>query len=74
MYRKGTILIRKRVKSPKHGKNRLVILPLHEDMIQDTFWEKNKEILEIKTAPNYDWPDDTSFPDLVLDQLHINKD
>ncbi|XP_974895.2 probable tRNA(His) guanylyltransferase [Tribolium castaneum] len=73
MFKKGTILIRKRIKSPKHGKARLVILPLHEDLIQDKFWEKNSEILAIKTAQLYEWPEESPLPSLVLSQLHIGE-
>ncbi|RZB73456.1 tRNA(His) guanylyltransferase [Asbolus verrucosus] len=72
MYRKGTILIRKRIKNPEHGKMRQVILPLHEDMIQDNFWQKHSEILAIKSSQSYEWPPDMPLPDIVMSQLHIN--
>lgn len=75
MYRKGTILVRKRVKSPKHGKTRVVIIPLHEDLIQDSFWtEKHSELLDNKTAQVYERPEDCQLPEIVLAQLHIDTD
>ncbi|XP_063922736.1 probable tRNA(His) guanylyltransferase [Zophobas morio] len=74
MFKKGTILLRKRVKNPKHGKTRVVVLPFHEDLIQDSFWERNSEILGIKTAQHYEWPENTPLPLLVLSQLHLDPD
>lgn len=74
MYKKGTILIRKRIKHPVHGKMRQVVLPLHEDLIQDHFWERNDEILSLKTSKTYEWSDDRPLPDLVLSQLHLKQE
>ncbi|CAH0553165.1 unnamed protein product [Brassicogethes aeneus] len=71
MYRKGTILIRKKIKSPKSGKNKIIILPLHEDLIQDQFWKKNFEILEIQATQFYDWPPELEIPEFVKKQFKI---
>lgn len=87
MYKRGTILLWKKIRSPKHGKPRLVILPLHEKMMHDAFWEKHPEILDIKKvrkgeknaealdvrgAKFYDWPECTPLPALVLSQLRLD--
>lgn len=51
MYRKGTILVRKRVAVPELGaKERLLVVPLHRDMIQEQFWVDHPEVLD-KSAP-----------------------
>lgn len=71
IYKKGTILLRKRIKSPKHGKYRNVIVPLHEDLIQDAFWIKHYEVLQEKPSNIFEWPQDAPIPNLVLTQLHI---
>lgn len=73
IFKKGTILIRKRIKHPKHQKIRQVILPLHEDLIQDRFWEVNSEILAIKSSQLYEFPAQLDLPELVLSQLHCNE-
>lgn len=72
MYRKGTTLLRKRIKHPLHGKMRQVILPLHTDMIQEKFWQENKEILELGSSSTYDFPEGEVLPEIVLQQLHMN--
>lgn len=71
MYRKGTTLLRKKIRHPTHGKMRLVVLPLHVDMIQDSFWLENPEILGITSPYVYEWPESVSLPKLVLKQLYI---
>ncbi|KAH8393696.1 hypothetical protein KR200_010002 [Drosophila serrata] len=43
MYRKGTILLRKRV--IVNEKARQAIVPLHEDLISSQFWKEHTEIL-----------------------------
>ncbi|XP_020810439.1 probable tRNA(His) guanylyltransferase [Drosophila serrata] len=43
MYRKGTILLRKRV--TVNEKARQAIVPLHEDLISSQFWKEHTEIL-----------------------------
>ncbi|XP_066251147.1 probable tRNA(His) guanylyltransferase [Euwallacea similis] len=71
MYKKGTILLRKRVKHPISGKNNIVVLPLHEDLIQNEFWTRNCEILEIKSCEMYEFDDKVKFPELVLRQMGL---
>lgn len=49
MFRKGTILLRKRCilrsTDGQNSINRQLIVPFHEDMISDTFWKKHTELL-----------------------------
>lgn len=55
MYRKGTILVRKRVAVPELGaKERLMVVPLYQDMIQEDFWREHPEILSKERAPTYE--------------------
>lgn len=70
VFKKGTILLRKKIKHPVHGKTRLVVFPLHEDMIQEAFWEKHWEILQIKPSQDYVAEE---LPDLVIRQLKLNQ-
>ncbi|CAH1980631.1 unnamed protein product [Acanthoscelides obtectus] len=72
VYKKGTILLRKRLKRPNSDKHKIVILPLHIDLIKEEFWEENSELLQMETCHKYEWPEDIPLPDLVLSQLHIN--
>lgn len=74
IYKKGTTLLRKRIKNPRNEKMRQVVLPLHIDMIQDKFWSDNHEILDITTPGVYEWPVDKDLPKEVLIQLHIFND
>lgn len=54
MFRKGTILVRKRCAVPELGaKERLLVVPLHRDMIQESFWSENPEILTKSAPPSH---------------------
>lgn len=72
LFKKGTILLRKRIKHPSHGKMRQIVLPLYQDLIQDKFWQINSEILAIKTSQFYEFPSHTDIPELVHAQLHCD--
>lgn len=72
IYKKGTILLRKKLQHPVHGKTRQVILPLHEDLIGNPFWERNSEILRIEPCQLYSFSKNEDMPDLVKKQLHLN--
>lgn len=71
MFKKGTILLRKRILNPRNGKEQLIILPLHEDMTNAQFFERHSEILCAESGKEYTWPEETPLPDLVLSQLGI---
>lgn len=55
MFRKGTILVRKRISVPElgSGKERLMVVPLYRDMIQEDFWKEHSEIVSKDRAPSY---------------------
>lgn len=74
IYKKGTILVRKKVKHPVSKKHKIVVIPLHEDLIQDDFWTRNSEILSIKGTSSYDFDSNSDISDLVLKQLNIQED
>lgn len=72
MYRKGTILLRKRISNPRNGKKQLTIIPLHEDMTNPDFFVKHSEILCCESGKEYEWPQSTPYPDFVVSQLGIS--
>lgn len=47
MFRKGTTLLRKKVKLAD-GKSLSLIVPVFDDIIGDKFWEINPELLDSK--------------------------
>ncbi|KAH8323556.1 hypothetical protein KR067_013742 [Drosophila pandora] len=67
MYRKGTILLRKRVVDRK---GRQAIVPLHEDLISSQFWKNHTEILGKYVPGSYSSPE--GLPKLVEIQLNDN--
>lgn len=73
MYRKGTTLLWKRISNPRNGKKQSTIVPLYEDMTNLEFFERHSEVLSMETAPEYNWPENTTFPDFVLSQLGISS-
>lgn len=76
MYRKGTTLLRKKVKIEGMKNAKQFIVPLHVDMIRDKFWSDHTEILD-KTAPQvYELEkndDDTSISIPRLVQMQVDK-
>lgn len=72
MFRKGTILVRKRIRNPRNGKQQLTIIPLHEDMTSPEFFERHSEVLNAESGKEYIWPKGTPLPDFVLSQLGIS--
>ncbi|KAJ6638986.1 putative tRNA(His) guanylyltransferase [Pseudolycoriella hygida] len=73
MYRKGTILLRKKVKTSEMKNRRQLIVPLHVDMIKEKFWTEHNEILDKKPSQNYEFEKTVEelIPKLV--QLQIEK-
>lgn len=57
IFRKGTTLIRKLVCSTKDNNCRECILQLHCDIIRDSFWEENYEILGQESLQLFHKPD-----------------
>ncbi|XP_017061697.1 probable tRNA(His) guanylyltransferase [Drosophila ficusphila] len=70
MYRKGTILLRKRVIVGDKG--RQAVVPLHEDLISSQFWKQHTEILGKYVPGTYTAPD--PLPKLVEMQLNTRKE
>uniref|UniRef100_A0A6P7GUR3 tRNA(His) guanylyltransferase n=1 Tax=Diabrotica virgifera virgifera TaxID=50390 RepID=A0A6P7GUR3_DIAVI len=71
LYKKGTILLRKTIPHPVHGKRRQVIFPFHEDLIQQSFWQTHTNILIGEVSQVYAYPHKEKLPNLVLQQLHL---
>ncbi|KAK9752122.1 tRNAHis guanylyltransferase [Popillia japonica] len=83
MYKKGTILLRKRLTDLRSNKSKVVIIPIHQDFIKEAFWEENPdfikeafweenpEILGMLKPGTCTWPVDKELPDLVLEQYHF---
>lgn len=68
MFKKGTILIRKRIIDENSGKSRVLTMPIYEDMVKNEFWEKHSELLEMKCPGSYTWPSGEPMPELILGQ------
>lgn len=45
IYRKGTILLRKRIKLPNTLGKKQLIIPIHDDLIKEEFWKEHYELL-----------------------------
>ncbi|KAH8404372.1 hypothetical protein KR222_005801, partial [Zaprionus bogoriensis] len=77
MYRKGTILLRKRVllssqnedKDKDKDKGRLAIVPMHEDLIGAQFWKQHAELLGKYVPGRHVFSDAASMPRLLRAQL-----
>lgn len=74
MFRKGTILLRKRVQLPGTKKDRQLIVPLHTDMIRDKFWKEHTELLGKKSSAALfqyvtEETGEAILPELVLHQI-----
>ncbi|XP_034474168.1 probable tRNA(His) guanylyltransferase [Drosophila innubila] len=74
MYRKGTILLRKRVVQSENvqDKGRQAIVPIHEDLIGTQFWKKHTELLGKYVPGNYVSP--SNVPRLLEHQLTEDLD
>jgi tRNA(His) guanylyltransferase len=57
MFRKGTTLVRKLVPCEKDGTMHQYILQLSCDIIGDSFWKENSEILGLKSLQVFHKPD-----------------
>lgn len=62
MYRKGTILLRKKVKVADMKNKKQLIVPLNVDMIREKFWTEHHEILDKKPSQDYVFPKDGEEP------------
>ena len=71
MFRKGTILLRKRVAVGGNGLNkRQLIIPLHEDMIRDKFWKNHTELFGKYNPGDYEQSvENADYPELITRQI-----
>ncbi|XP_050428195.1 probable tRNA(His) guanylyltransferase [Adelges cooleyi] len=53
IFRKGTVLIRKKIKIPPSKTKKQVVYMLHVDIIGDSFWQENEEILSLEKSQLY---------------------
>lgn len=67
MFKKGTILLKKRL-IHKSVKPVQVVIPIHVDLINDSFWEEHKEILGISEPSVYIWPEN-EVPAIISKQI-----
>lgn len=71
MYRKGTILLRKNVIVPNLNKRSQMIVPFFIDLIRDSFWIENSEILTKDKPKDYDLNDEQLKHPLMQKQFDI---
>lgn len=71
MYRKGTILLRKRVvqSNSNQDKGRQAIVPIHEDLIGAQFWKEHAELLGKYVPGGYTYSEPSSMPRLLKAQF-----
>ncbi|KAB0798192.1 hypothetical protein PPYR_09242 [Photinus pyralis] len=72
MFRKGTILLRKKIKNPHRDKLHQVVLPIFEDMMHDEFWIQHPEILSNIPNEGYNLGEG-DVHELVELQFRLNK-
>lgn len=73
MFRKGTILLRKKVTLGKEVTNkRQLIVPIHQDMIRDKFWKEHTELLGKYVPGEYEYKSEIlSCPELITRQIQM---
>lgn len=69
MFRKGTTLLRKDVLDPLADKKRTVVVDIHQDMIQDKFWQTHSEIFDKKSKSGEPYQPEGGVSKLVQEQL-----
>lgn len=75
MYRKGTTLLRKKVKLDGMDNAKQLVVPLHVDMIREKFWTEHHEILDKKPSLAYEFEKKGEEPSTIprLVQIQANK-
>ncbi|XP_017474903.1 PREDICTED: probable tRNA(His) guanylyltransferase [Rhagoletis zephyria] len=77
MFRKGTVLLRKRVKTEGDGGlNRQLIVPHHDDMIREKFWKDHSELLGKYKPGDYVCAAEDIPPVLLsqIEKLNLDED
>jgi len=70
MYRKGTILLTKKIKVDG-DRTKKIVIPIHDDLIREKFWKEHEELLERKSPKPFEFADQ-ELPQLVQELLKIN--
>lgn len=65
--------MRKKLKHTSDEKRHYAVIPLHEDLIQDEFWERHSELLDLKPPGIFEWPEGERLSDIVTWQLDKRK-
>lgn len=75
MFRKGTILLRKKVPLSESGEGskRQLIVPIHDDLIRDKFWKCHEELLGKYIPGEYVADGNDKYPDLLARQMNKIK-
>ena len=68
IFRKGTILLKKQISLDEKRKRKLVI-PIHDDLIKNSFWNEHDELLTKAEPKMYEFKD--SLPALVTSQINF---
>lgn len=71
MFRKGTILLNKRVQVDEKSPKRTVV-PIYDDLIKDKFWNEHDELLEKKKVKMYAFPNN-EIPEIVSEFLKLKN-
>ncbi|XP_055682747.1 probable tRNA(His) guanylyltransferase [Lutzomyia longipalpis] len=75
MYRKGTVLLRKRVHAEKLDLKRQLIVPQYVDLIRENFWTENWELLDTKgSGGDVFHLKDRDLPDLMKIQISTTRE
>lgn len=75
MFRKGTILLKKRVTVPDlSAKEQILVTPVHIDLIGDEFWQAHDELLTKESAKAFDvaaayGPNVSTWPNVLVIQI-----
>ncbi|XP_073828472.1 probable tRNA(His) guanylyltransferase [Musca autumnalis] len=76
MFRKGTILLRKKVPVNEDKLKRQLIVPIHDDLIREKFWKTHSELLGKYTPGEYDNEDKSenkTCPEILARQIEKIK-
>lgn len=71
IFKKGTTLLRKKVKHPMKRKAKQIVLPVNVDIIGDNFWTQNSEVLDIHSPGNFEWTSELDNCKAVVGQLYL---
>lgn len=71
MFRKGTILLRKKVNLEHPNNKRNLIVPIHEDIIRENFWKEHSELFGKYVPGDYNNKVEVNkYPELIVKQIN----